>query len=480
MSFNEEEQTRINRTSAGRINRREQIEIEEPKTWWHASRRQVLIGGAAAAAVTLAGGGMYLALRDDTNEIDKDSLDLQREQGWNVGSEEKPINLAGAQMFDSQGGTGWHEYLDPNRLLAAYQPATDAWLPFFVPTLIQGLQYDSLRSQLQPIMTPDMRESYGRGQAIGNDLLANLENSSESALVIDIAGRDAIALGAGLADRARLVTTFDNYPHPLGVTASHETLAAMLTYAAEIEAKQQALPANAPVAFLLDSNRLAPYADADSQFDNRYLAKIPSAPKLQERGVKSVIYVTPDRNRTEELDDLNDDFVEYRNANLNVAMLPLSDFTPNTDTASNNVGGGGGSIDNPPNGNSNEGRYYYGGSPLSPFLFFYAYPFFAPSMGYRSRYGGYSNSTVGRGAALPRTVTPPRYTPAPRPTMFSAARIGGARTSGVGRAKPSGFGRATVRVAPSGSVLGTRAGRSGYYSPSRSGSFGRTGGSVGG
>ncbi len=246
-SFNDEEQNEINRTSAGRINRRSHVPSDEPKDWWRASRRTVIIGGAAAAAVTLAGGGMYLALREDTSEVDKDSLDLQREQGWNVGSEEKPINLAGAQMLDSQGGTGWREYLDANRLLAAYQPASEAWLPFFVPTLIQGLQFDSLRSQLQPIMTPDMREAYARGQAIGNDLLANAENNSETALVIDIPGRDAIALGAGLADRVRLVTTFDNFPHPLGVTPSHETLAAMLTYAAEIEAKQQALPANAPI-----------------------------------------------------------------------------------------------------------------------------------------------------------------------------------------------------------------------------------------
>jgi hypothetical protein len=50
----------------------------------------------------------------------------------------------------------------------------------------------------------------------------------------------------------------------------------------------------------------------------------------------------------------------------------------------------------------------------------------------------------------------------------------------VGRSKPSGFGRATVRVAPSGGVVGTRAGRSGYYSPGRSGSFGRSSGGSGG
>jgi len=64
--------------------------------------------------------------------------------------------------------------------------------------------------------------------------------------------------------------------------------------------------------------------------------------------------------------------------------------------------------------------------------------------------------------------------------MFSGSRIGGRVATGVGRSKPSGFGRTTVRVGSSGGVVGTRAGRSGYYSPGRSGSFGRSGGGSGG
>jgi hypothetical protein len=60
--------------------------------------------------------------------------------------------------------------------------------------------------------------------------------------------------------------------------------------------------------------------------------------------------------------------------------------------------------------------------------------------------------------------------------MFSGTRIGGRTAAGVGRSKPSGFGRTTVRVGSAGNVVGTRAGRSGFYSPGRSGSFGRGGG----
>lgn len=453
-------------TGASRINRREPAEAGEPKAWWQSSRRRFIVGGAAAATVAAAGGGIWWATRDDTSDVDQDSLDLQRAGGWNIGSEEKTLTVTGSQGADSQGRDGWKRYLDPSAMLGAFQPGAQEWMPFFVPTLIQSLQYESLRGQLTPSFTPGMRESYGRGQMLARDFLANAENAAQTAIIVDLPGRDSVALGAGLAEAARLIVTFDNFPHPLGVVPSHETLSAMLYYAGEIEAKQAAVPAGAAPVFLLDSNRLADYADADTQFDNRYLAKLPSAQKLQEMNVKSVIYVVPDRTRTGELDDLNENFVEYKDKNLNVAMLPMSDFVA---ADGNSAAGGWAEGDAPANG---ERRYYYGGSPgFHPFFFFY-YPFFSPRASYASRYPGYA----GGRAPVAAPLSPPRYIPAPRATMFSGTRVGGRVAAGVGRSKPSGFGRTTVRVGPSGNVVGTRAGRSGFYSPSRSGSFGRGGG----
>jgi len=459
--------------SAGRINRRErQVESEEPKPWWQTSRRKFIVGSAVAAGAVLTG-GVWLATRDDTSDVEKDSLDLQRAQGWSVGSEEMKLSLPGAQTLDSRGRDDWKRYLDQSAMLNAYQTKSGAWLPFFVPTLIQSLQFETLRGQLTPMFLPDMKESYARGQTIARDFLANAQNPGETAIICDLPGRDSIALGAGMADAAHLVLTFDNFPHPLGVTPSHETLAAMLYYAGEIEDKQaaggQATPP-APV-FLLDSKRLETYKDADAQFDNRYLAKLPSAQKFQEMGIKSIIYVTPDRTRTEELDDLNEDFVEYKSKGLNVAMLPMSDLVGVDENVTRDWGDG--TTRTEPQRN-----YYYGGGPGFHPFFFFAYPFYSPYPAYARRYPSFGG---GRGASsLPPSVSPPRYVPAPRPTMFSGTRIGGRSASGVGRSKPSGFGRATVRVAPSGGVVGTRAGRSGYYAPGRSGSFGRGGGGGGG
>lgn len=469
LETNEAKKLRQDLSRAGRINRRSAesltSETSGSKTWWaNTTRRNFIIGGAATVGVATLGGGLWLAMRDDTSEVDKDSLELQQSSGWNVGAEEKQLEFPQAQTLDSTGQANWNSYLDQSKLLAAYQPHSSAWTPFFVPTLIQSLQFETLRGQLKPIFTADMKESYERGKAFAAEILSNAENAGEVALIVDLPGRDAVAFGAGLGANAAPVVTFDNYPHPLGVVPSHETLAAMLYYANETEARATNIAQNAAPAFILDSNRLKDYRDAETEFDNRYLARLPSVEKLQERGVKSVIYVTPDRTRTQELDDLNEDFVAYGNKGLNVAMLPLSDFSRGQGTgAGDNFGNA---------SNTNNGGYYYGGSP--GFFFFYSYPFMRPSGAYASRYPAL-NSTSAR--PVP-PISAPRYAPVTRPTMFAGSRTGTA-ASGVGRAKPSGFGRSTVRVSPSGSVVGTRTGRSGYYSPGRSGSFGRGGGYSG-
>ena len=449
-------------TGVGRINRRERpIETDEPKPWWRTSRRKFIVGTALAAGAVVTG-GIWLATRDDTSDVDKDSLELQKAQGWNVGSEDKMLSLPGAQTLDSTQSNAWPKYLDQSAMLTAYQPKSQQWMPYFVPTLIQSLQFETLRQQLKPIFLPDMQEAYERGRTIGKDFLANAENPSETVIIADLPGRDSVAFGAGMSEFARLVLTFDNFPHPLGVTPSHETLAAMLYYAAEIETKQGAAKENAPAVFLLDSKRLEPYKDEDTQFDNRYLAKLPSADRFKEMGVKSLVYLVPDRTRTEEMDDLNEDFVDYKDKGLNVAILPLSDLMPVNETVTKT--GADGSTQT-----ATERRYYYGGSPGYHPFFFYSYPFYRPYPSYASRYPGLS------GARAP-AISPPRYVPTARPTMFSGTRIG--RTaSGVGRSKPSGFGRTTVRVNSSGGIVGTRSGRSGYYG--RSGSLGRGGGGSG-
>src|SRR5262249_38732896 len=146
---------------------------------------------------------------------------------------------------------------------------------------------------------------------------------------------------------------------------------AMAYYAGEIEEKRSKLKENAPAILLLDSNRLTAYTDQDSQFDNRYLAKLPPADQLKQRGVQQVIYLVKDESQKEELDDINEDVVEWQKQGINVRMLRLSEFKPAVEPAQPTLAG-------TTTTNTVQRHYYYGGSPWASWLFFshygYGYP----------------------------------------------------------------------------------------------------------
>jgi len=255
---------------------------------------------------------------------------------------------------------------------------------------------------------------------------------------------------------------------------SHDTLAALLYYAASVQEQKKQLPESAPGLLLLDTQRLAPYTDADDKFDNRYVATVPSATALQQRGVKNIMYVVPNREQKEESDDLNDDFVAYKDAKLKVALFPLNDFQKVAQQVPKKE----------PDGTTRtvtETRYYYGGGLESHLGFLMLYSFLAPRpvlyypppIGYPyppsyPQYpppgggGGWRSTTLGDVRAP--STSAPSYEPRSRPTLFSGTRVGG--QTGVGRTRPSGFGRTTFR---------TSGGRVTSISSGRSGSFGRGG-----
>jgi len=440
-----------------------------PAGWFtnHLSRRKLGKGLMWTAALGMAGLTVYKISGSDEAEVSADSLELQRKEGWNVGSTEKTLSFpAGVSATDSQGKT-WGNY-DPNYLISIYQPRDAQWQPFFAPTLLQSLapSQSSLASQIKPLRTGEMIDAYGRAEGL-RTLIASSSNANQTLIISDLPGPASIAVGAALADTTTLVPVFDNWPHPLGVVRSHETLGAMIYYAHEIEEKRSKLAnkENVPAVMLLDSNRLASYADQDTQFDNRYLAKLPPADQLKQRGIQQVIYLTKDQTQNQELDDINEDFVEWQKNGINVRMLRLSDFkpdesqlaaigTPNSTTGSSTV----------------VRHYYYGGSPYSHWWFYNHYAYSRPSYIY-----GYSG-----GRSLPPppinsrpAFDPPSYRPVSRPTVFTASRVGASSgVTGVGRTKPSGFGRTSVRMSSSGQVTGTRSGRSGSYGRSGGGWFG--------
>jgi hypothetical protein len=429
--------------------------------WWQKmlTRREANknIAKAGALALLLSSAGIISGCDsdDDDIEVDKDTFELQKEQGWNIGATDKNLQFIGKSTNDSQGSMDWMVYLDPKRLLEAYKPTNEALQPFVVPTLVQALSQNSLKSQIAPVFTNEMKEAYSRGLGM-REILLKSKDAAGMSIVSDLKGPEGVAFAAAMADVANPVITFDNWPHPLGVVPSHMTLGAMLFYAKEVEQKAKVRKENASSIFILDANRLNPYTDADTQFDNRYIAKLPPADKMTALKINNILYSVPNENKQVESDDINDDFATYKDKGISVSMLPVSNFQPSTDpkeqqTTAPNTGAYA----------SNTTVYHYGGGgSMLPYFFMY-YAFMRPSYGY-----GYMSNR------LPPTSLPrPNYTPSRRPTMFSSSTVGGAR--GVGKMKPSGFGRVSTRMSSDGrSVTGIRSGRSGSFGRSRSGRFG--------
>jgi len=282
-----------------------------------------------------------------------------------------------------------------------------------------------------------MDQAYARGQALA-DLFAAKEAPGHAAVVVDAPGPTAVAVAAGMADRFDPVFLFDNWPHPAGVVPSQQALGAAIYYRPRFTSARATRPAGAPPVFVGDDQRLAPYKDESDRFDNRYLLKLPSAARLKELGIDRLLYVRPKSGQVE-LDDLNDDFVGYDKGGVQVKMVALDDFERSSDPATP----------------QQQQRYYWGGHPYAQTYF---WPVYIHNYPYRS-----VPSLSPRIAATPAPSV--SYTPAPRPTMFSSRTVGGA--AGIGRQKPTGFGRVSYRTSGSGSS-------------GRSGSFGRSSSSSGG
>ncbi len=298
--------------------------------------RTVLIVGAS-----LAGVGLFLALAtsgDDDGPSSgpaplpqpKPTLDIQKEYGWNFGSRSEALTFDGASsvQFDSA--------LIP-RLADDMQPDTAKYRPYWSPTLFQAPTamptktaeadaaeaFKPLKDVLAPIHNTFMDTAFARGRALAMQLAA----VDDVAVVVDLQGPEAVAFAAGMYGLFDVVFAFDNWPHPRGVVPAHRTLAAALYYQ-PLFRKNRAAAGGKPPAFVLDRDRLAPYVDETKQFDNRWVAKLPSAQNLSTLGIKRVMYVTPFESDTKEMDDVNDDVVAWSAAGIDVRMIGAGAFKP--------------------------------------------------------------------------------------------------------------------------------------------------------
>ena len=285
--------------------------------WWQESlrlsaeplsRRRALKGLLLLLGGSAAGLGLFAALSQPADELDvtMDALDLQKREGWNAGQAGTALRFPGAIAVDADGGPGW---VDGRTTLASdLAPAQASLAPFYVPTLFQALgagSNASLRSAMTPVAPRAGGEDALRGKSILS-LFEAVKMPADTAVILDVDGPTAVAVAAGMTPGFEPVFIFDNWPHPLGVVASHLTLGAVLYHRPVFLRARGARAVPAPPVFVLDRNRLSHYADEDDQFDNRYVARLPTATSLRELGIRHVLYVPPGKSDMRELDDLND------------------------------------------------------------------------------------------------------------------------------------------------------------------------------
>lgn len=455
---------------------------ESSEHWWDTmlTRRQMNQQIVSTTALMVMAGVTSSCDDDDEVEAEKSTLELQQKEGWNIGSQDKQLTFPDKQLMDSKNTQNWKNYLSAQQLMDVYQPPAQ-WQPYHVPTLLQGVQQESLRSTLVPVHSQAMKEAYSRGLGM-KELLKESKNQQGTAIVVDISGPEAVAFAAALADVAQPVLIFDNLPHPLGVVPAHVTLGALLYYAQEIAEKKSLRPADAPAIFVLDKNRLTKYTDADNQFDNRYMAKMPTVENLQAQKISNILYAVSNEDQKNESDDINDDFATYQDKGITVSMLALSRFQPQqvqaaATTAANPSSANGQKADTSKaliaqQGNAVQQQpvqqhaapattvayyappvYYYGGNPFFSPWFFYHYSCYT-----------YYRPMPAITRLPPSSFSRPTYQAVRRPTMFSSSSVGGSRSAGVGKQRPTGFGFVGVRMSSSrGTVSGVRAGRSGSF-----------------
>jgi hypothetical protein len=314
---------------------RQDATVDEPglvgARWWQDSvvdpvgRRRVLLTLlAVGAGVGIA--GLAIDACNPTKEQRLGALALQRKYGWSFGAatENLVFNGVSTEPFDAS---------RLGQMVTDLAPRVASHRPFYVQTLFESptalptatssadpTPIPSLKAALKPIYTNGMRDMFRLAQALAQPL-ASLPGV---ALVLDLDGQDSIAFAAGAVQAFDPVFLFDNWPHPHGVVPAHMTLAAAAYYQPLFANAAQSASRSAPPMFVLDRQRLAPYRDDATQFDNRWVARLPSASALRSLGVTRLVYVAPAVHGAPELDDLNDDLVADHAAGIAITVLDVS------------------------------------------------------------------------------------------------------------------------------------------------------------
>ena len=450
--------------------------------WWHQSladqggqvQRRDAIRSILIATAVIAGLGVGLTMcvsaasgpsKSDYRDERRTTLDMQKAHGWNFGAVGEALVFDGltTKPFSTGALMTIQNDLSPSEAkhVPFYQPTLFS-SPYATPTSLSTIDPDEvvgfqpLANSMKPIFTSAMDVAYNVGKAFAT-LFTPLADKGGSpgdakvAVIVDLPGPEAVAFAAGAAAAFDPVFLFDNWPHPRGVVKAQETLSAAAYYQplfSREKSNRQSGKSYTPM-FVLDRRRLANYADDATQFDNRYVAKLPwPAVSLSSLGVSRVLYIVPTRADTSrESDDINDELVAYSKAGIDVKAMSLDMFGRSAQPIAAAYAGAdaGGPI-------PDTGGYYYGGTPGSHYYFWTDYPWVRSP-----------RTPLARPTSNPGTS----YRPVARTTTYSSGT-----GSAASKPRPSTFATVAVVVAAgTGAIIASKYSRSGSWNRS-SGNWG--------
>lgn len=304
--------------------------------WWNrafdaemeATRRQALKAmtglGVAVGAVALLGvGGVAVAVAAQPDEKLKKAVDVQREIGWNAGSFDQNLTFTTAAPLDQPALLRLGETMKPRR-----------YAPFWIGTQLEaitavpkrtlgGVAVRPLPSLMQNVQSEGLRSCFRAGQALATIVAG--ENLG-CLVVVDDQGPRSVAFAAGASSTFEPVLLLDNWPHPAGIVAAHETLGALAAYERDFAAGAARRSGAPPPLFVLDRGRAVPLTDPEVHFDNRYFAALPAAATMKTWGFSRALLVVAGQHTLPEAGDVGVAFAEYAAAGMDVRIIGIDMF----------------------------------------------------------------------------------------------------------------------------------------------------------
>jgi hypothetical protein len=242
---------------------------------------------------------------------------------------DEPVTVR-TQTMDSVRNTAWASGLE--RLADDLMPQRTDLQPYLVRTLLDvprdvQARGASADSWMQPRCSDDDAKARERGERLAH-LMTSAGAGRELAVILDLPGSESVSAAAGMATRFIPVFTMDNLPHSAGVVPSMRTLESIVYWRPTFVRAQATRSADAPAVFVLDGNRLNPYANEVERFDNRSAVRLPDVDGCKALGITRILYVRGARGNVAERDDLNELFSEFAAAGIEVKHIALESMDP--------------------------------------------------------------------------------------------------------------------------------------------------------